>query len=691
MLDKLKFKKIYRTNKDNVDKEFYIPCFSNSLTLKRAAGFFSLKSLLLSIDGLIPFVENNGSVDLICSPNLSVEDIKLIELGGMLDSEHITQELLSEITGQELSETEYLGLDLICNLIRAKRFNIKIAFMPLGIYHEKFGLFTDTNNDSIYFIGSMNATPKGHIHNQESITVHCSWNSDDDKEFVESEKAYFLSLWNGLEDDITVFDFPEALEKELLTNYKKSDSIEEAVKKYIAGNNNVTKKRLYPFQEKAISEFVSNGYRHFYEMATGTGKTFTSIRTIKKLQELVKENIFTVILVPQVDLQNQWYEALLAEGFENIYLFGGISSNTETQISNSVINYFNEEEHIVSVAVYDTFFDKVYDRLDNIENLFVVVDEAHNLNPSQLNKMPYAQYRLGLSATIQRFSKSETTKIIEYFTENEYEPFYYGIEDAIENNFLSQYEYYPIQVRFSLEEYNSYLSYTKSIATEFNKDPKDRDQDRLNKLLRDRSAIIKKAGNKVLKIQQMIWEGYDFQNSVVYCGQGKKDKDTEESIIDSVSKIFVKARLSVSQFTSKTIDRPRVLYEFEHGYYDTLIAIRCFDEGVDVPKLDKIYIMASDASLRQTVQRRGRVLRKCKESNKTIAYIYDMMILPPECCENDEYGPASLIINELRRTLEYNRLAINKDENQKYFDVLMEKYDITENDINVEYEDYEQD
>ena len=139
----------------------------------------------------------------------------------------------------------------------------------------------------------------------------------------------------------------------------------------------------------------------------------------------------------------------------------------------------------------------------------------------------------------------------------------------------------------------------------------------------------------------------------------------------------------MSQFTSKTQNRKRVLYEFEQGYYDTLVAIKCFDEGVDVPKLDKIYIMASDGALRQTVQRRGRVLRKCKESGKTIAYIYDMVVLPP--VEAGTYGCDGLLKVELPRAKEYNRLALNKEENEMLFKNIEETYHVELSD-NQDYE-----
>ena len=116
-----------------------------------------------------------------------------------------------------------------------------------------------------------------------------------------------------------------------------------------------------------------------------------------------------------------------------------------------------------------------------------------------------------------------------------------------------------------------------------------------------------------------------------------------------------------------------------------LAAIKCFDEGVDVPKLDKIYIMASDALSRQTIQRRGRVLRTCTDTGKRIAYIYDFVALPPiECTEG--IGDPNLVINEMRRAKEYARLADNKSDTMAELSAIMGMYGINEEDLENEFD-----
>lgn len=676
MLNKIKFKPIYRTHRDSIDQIFYVPCFSESIRMDRAAGYFSLHSLILSIDGLICFVRKGGIINVICSPDLSQEDAELIDACISLDKEHVTRALIDSITGCQMTDDEYNKLDVVCNMLSEGKMVIKIAYQPLGIFHEKFGIFSDEDNNKVYFNGSMNETRRALIYNQESIRVNWSWQSDFAEKFIEREQNYFDTLWEDKDENVTVINFPDAVKNDLFNIYKRSETLEAAIDKYIQSNITKGKKTLYTYQEKAIQEFCDNGYRHFYEMATGTGKTFTSIKTIRRLQNDCKEKKFIIVCVPQIDLQTQWESALLEEGYGNIYLFGGNGGAFDMTISKAIIDYYSDEEDVICVSVYDTFFSKVYEKIRNIAPLFIIVDEAHNLTPGNLLFLERLnpKYRLGLSATIQRFNEGESDKIVRFFTPTE--TFYYGIEDAIENGFLSKYEYHPLFVRLTDEEQERFNNKSKLLAQEINKEKPD--PELLDRLRRERSLIVKQASQKIDKLEELIDDDYNFINSVVYCGQGKDSGG--DSIIDTVTQILNNKRLTVSQFTSHTLDRKKVLYEFEHGYYDTLVAIRCFDEGVDVPKLDKIYILASDSALRQTVQRRGRVLRKCKESGKTIAYIYDMIVLPALSAGTS--GSSGLLKIELSRAREYNRLALNNETNESVFRGIEERYNINLNEDN---------
>lgn len=670
---------IYRSLVNDLDKEFFIPSYRESVFLERGVGFFSLGSLILDIDGIILFLENGGVIHLVCNPRLSEEDINIIIAGQKLDKDYITKSLLRELSIESsFSESELAALDVICNMICEERLIIKIAYMPDGLYHEKIGIFTDEVGNKIYFSGSANETVNAKLRNAECIGVALSW--DGGSKMIELQQDYFKKLWNNcFGEKLQVLDFPEAVEKQIFEKYRKSASLEQAIESYRKNKNARFKhlKKIRPYQERAISEFINNEYAHFYEMATGTGKTFTAVKTVERAVK-DKGPLFVVVCVPQTDLQPQWKDAFEECGFDDIYYLGGLAAGkSDENYDDATILFYGEHKTVVCIAVYDTFFAKFATQCDDIDNLFFIVDEAHNLTPSYLKIIPKEPLcRLGLSATLERFDKHQADGIKKFFTKDKSETFIYSIEEAIDAGFLSHYRYHPIIVYLSDEETNRYKAKSKALAFEMNQE--NRDEDKISRLRTERSLIIKQASGKLSKLEHMD-NDYPFRNSVIYCGQGKAE---EESIIDRVTQIVHNMKLRVSQFTSKTVDRTKVLEKFSQGYFDVLVAIKCFDEGVDVPKLDKIYILSSDSSMRQTVQRRGRVLRLCAESGKKEADIYDMIVLPTLL--NYGAGCRSIIVSELARFCEYNRLSDNFEENKEIVDDIMKKYNLTEKDLSNE-------
>lgn len=656
----INIKKLYRTKQDDYVNMLISPALQESTRYDRGTGYFTLDSLAELASGLIPFIRNGGNIRVITSVELNEKDIDIIKAGLILQDDIIIKHIHERVIEQVSDDDVLIDLDLITNLIAAGRLSIKIAYMPDGIYHEKIGIIGDDCGNALYFSGSANATVSGLKRNWESVLVLTTWWGDD--ELIADQEEYFESLWNNDVDGIQIMDFPDAEKNMLLQTYKVSSDIDSAInrknnKGKAAEKSNI--KQMYPYQKIAVDQFAQNGYSHFFEMATGTGKTFTSVQAIKRAYAELGQ-LSVIILVPQIDLQTQWAAALLDEGISSGYI-GGYANAAESDYNFNacLINCFDETSCNVLISTYDTFFNKYYGKCSALgRNKLIIVDEAHNLSPNQIKRLPKSfPYRLGLSATPERYNPNETQQIIDYFTRTRISPFKYTIDEAIEEGFLSHYLYYPLFVHFSPEDFETYRNYTKKLLYALNEDPVD--HQKVKDILTKRSSVVKKSSSKLEKLGDMIGK-YDFRNSVVYCGHGK-DYQTEESIIDSVTRILaVDGKYSVSQFTSHTADRARVLKEFENENFDVLVAIKCFDEGVDVPKLDKIYIMASEALSRQTIQRRGRVLRKCRESGKTIAHIYDFIVLPPEGVY-DGIGVRNLVKNEMVRAFEYARLADNDD------------------------------
>ena len=684
MLSDLHYKQIYRSTTESLDKDFLIPALAQSSVYDRGTGFFTLAAFSTLANGLIPFLRNGGNVRIVTSVELSDSDCNCIRRGLKKAADCVVEELMKLVDAELNSELAVVNIDLLLNLIAIGRIEVKVAYVPDGgIYHEKIGFLFDNSSNCVFFSGSQNETHFGYRKNVETLTTFCSWRSEEDKLSISDEHEYFNRLWENNQDGIRVMGLPEAVKEKLIVRFRINQTVETAIQAVEVRSK--PGKRLFAYQSEAIEAFLKNKCCHFYEMATGTGKTFTALKTIETVvQKKLFKALQIVILVPQVDLQEQWYAELCEMGFENIHLLGGghnVSGGVEQVISDSIIECCISEAHYsIILSVYDTYFSKIapsFNYLQSVQRM-LVVDEAHGLTISRIKALEEGVYlaRLGLSATPERGTVQESQNLIEFFTDGTVEPYRYTIDEAIKNNFLSHYEYYPIKTHMTEDEFALYQHYTKQIIVLQNlKNRSHEDEKKLKSLLNLRSFVVKKAIGKIHALRDMLSSGqYNFRNAVVYCGQGK-DSESDIPLIDKAVDLLREAGLKVSRFTSMTSDRKAVLQDFSDGLYDTLVAIKCFDQGVDVPKLDKIYILSSDTTHRQTVQRRGRVLRVCKSTNKQMAFIYDMIVLPPEGTDSG-MGVAPLLDREVARVREYARLADNREDSDWLLEELTQRYNL---------------
>jgi superfamily II DNA or RNA helicase len=673
-LKNIKFKTHYISFEDNIANDFLIPALKNANSYRRAVGYFSVSSLEILAEGLDKIVENNGKVHFIVSPELNDNDIAKIKSGYLLKDEDAIEILSDKLTGESVLKNPF-SLDLVSNMIAEGILEIKIAFMKNGIFHEKIGEISNNLGERICFNGSMNETFSGYEINTESITVFNNW-TPGISQYSEGITQRIDRLWMNEAKGVTVIDFPEVLKSNLIKKYRLSSSLDEALMKYkeskIAPQVKEEKSKygsleLYDYQKKAIKEFEKYNYQHFYEMATGTGKTFTAIRSIEAVEK-AKGPVYVTVVVPSIDLQVQWYEEFEKAGYKNVHMLGGYKSNSnwKYEFERSLIEYedqdTSQDQSVVYIAVSDSYFDKMVSEVSIIENYMIIIDEAHELSPGKIKKLPKsAKYRLGLSATPERHNKDEINLILKYFLTSNQGSYKYTIEEAISTGALTKYNYYPIPVELTEEEYQQYKKFSRDIMIEMNK--KVKDENKITRLMNERSLIVKKASNKVEVLSELIRKDNSlFKNSVIYCGAGKSNNEEELTILHEVTRaLYRNGNLKVSNYTSKTENRKEVLDQFESDFFDTLVAIKCFDQGVDVPKLEKIHLLASDSIMRQTVQRRGRVLRKCKETGKRLAYIYDYVALPPSYLPY-ENTMSTLLKNELYRVEEYLRLSSNKAE-----------------------------
>lgn len=651
----------YRSFEDDIIKDFYIPVLNKSIHYKRAVGYFSSSALIEVTKGISGLINNKGKIQIIASPQLSREDIVAIEQGYEKREDVITNNIVTNLDLSTEDTFEKKRLNLLAWLISNNVLDIRIAFIEstrgIGIYHEKMGIVEDTRGNKIVFSGSMNETKSALSYNYESFDVFCTWK--DEKKRIASKESAFDKLWNNTVNQVTTIEFPKVA-KERLESYifeepdfdldnKELITIKEAQIEY---DNYLGPKlpqindfELRPYQQEAIEEWKKNNYTGIFDMATGTGKTITALGAATELFENNNRRLALVIVCPYQHLVEQWVEDI--QFFDMRPIIGYSTSKQRDWRSRlrDSIDAFNYgiNDHFCFVTTNATFStERIQRRLQRIKGDFLlIIDEAHNFGARNFVKalLDNATYRLALSATIDRHNDEEGTNLLyEYFGKKCIE---YTLRDAIDNNMLTPYEYYPIPVHLTEGELEIYRRLTYEISKRIIKDQhgKIRFKDSAKYYLIQRARVIAGAKNKLTALRDEIKQDKDSANILVYCGATTiNDTDYEEGSptveevrqIDAVISILGnELNMNVAKFTSEedSIERENLRERFaKNENLQALIAIRCLDEGVNIPSIQKAYILASSTNPKEYIQRRGRVLRKFEGKEKAI--IYDFITLP---------------------------------------------------------------
>lgn len=726
----LDIKKEYRSLLDSVAKDFYIPLLSQAVKYQRAVGFFSSSSLVEISKGISELAKNGGKIQLVASPYLSDEDVEAIKSGYAMRDQVVKEAIRREMT-EGKTPFEKARLNLLANLISDNILDIKIAFTEdsdrMGMYHEKMGIITDAEGNRVAFAGSMNESATAMTLNYESIDVFCSWKGEEDR--VIAKENAFASIWNDTEPNIKIIDFPE-LKQEIIEKYKRSVPDFEIDKKEYAPDIDTVLHtdlgvyseygpkfpewfKLHDYQDEAITEWQKRNYRGIFDMATGTGKTYTGLGALTTLSKNIGHKLAAIIVCPYQHLVEQWVEDILKFNIDPII---GYSDSSQKDWPKRLKDAIRDQklkvkgkEFFCFICTNATFSsDYVQTQLAKIKSdTLLMVDEAHNFGAPYLSCLLYDnyKYRLALSATLDRHNDEEgTAKLYDFFGEKCIE---YTLDRAIEEKKLTKYKYYPIVVTLTEEELEAYdnLSYEIGKCIMKGKNGKMELSSRGEKLALKRSRIVAGAKNKLTMLEEVIQPYIHDKHILVYCGatkgleqnQDRTDVDSEDiRQIDAVTDLLGnKLGMEVSQFTSKESVEEREVLKREFSAGDTLkvlIAIKCLDEGVNIPKIKTAFILASTTNPKEYIQRRGRVLRLAE--GKEYAEIYDFITLPYDTesvtslTEAQVKRNSTLVKNELRRAEEFSRIAVNMVESASLIDEIKDAYGIQELNWNNEEEDY---
>lgn len=646
----------YTSSTDDLIANFYAPALRESRRYDRAAGYFRSTVYLLAGSETAAFALRGGAARIVCSPSLSDEDIDAISRG--IDPQSVASaSLLGELETVLKEPQSHAPVELLAALLATGALEMRFALRDGGIFHDKVGLFSDANHDRLSFAGSINETwrawsPQG---NHEHFEVFTSWGDDGVR--VAEHARFFEDLWLGGLIGVTVLPAPQALLERVIERgpidpeaHLESVARQPTRRLHPNARGRTANPVLFAHQIAASANWLSHDSRGILKHATGSGKTVTGLAIADRW---IRDGGSVLVLVPSVLLLDQWVQEIgkvLSDLDPSVLLVGG--GNEDWRRKGLLRLYTRKSDQPrITVATMQTAASREFLRtVEHGPHLLVIADEVHRLGSPQ-NQILFsleAGGRLGLSATPERFGDPGGTAAIMAYFDGVLEP-EFALEDAIAAERLTPYEYFVHVVRLSDEEAHEWETLSvriRQLAARYKNDRSASLPDDLKFLLIRRARIAKRAASKAPRAAQIVREHYmPGQRWLVYC----EDRTQLIAVRKEMDDVGLR---SFEYHSAMQGDKAETLERFERDG-GILVAIRCLDEGVDIPAVSHALILASSRNPREFVQRRGRVLRRFPD--KHFAVIHDLLVEPPTPAPDD-----ALAVGELARALEFARYAKNR-------------------------------
>ena len=213
----LALKQEYRSDKDDVVSEFFIPCLTNSIQYDRTIEFISVKSLSTLTFGLENIQDHHAKIRLVSGHRFSTSDLNsIVKLFDQHNHNHRFNGRinLDNKIGSMIRDNKIMQLKKI---IEGFKVEVKVAIPNSeyvdGVFEERMGIFRDKNDDVVAFSGTSNVTFDAENRNFESVDVFTSW---DDKSRVENKIQNFENLWTNKTNYVQIYDLVYAERKNLL-------------------------------------------------------------------------------------------------------------------------------------------------------------------------------------------------------------------------------------------------------------------------------------------------------------------------------------------------------------------------------------------------------------------------------------------------------------------------------------------
>ena len=710
---------VYTPQGEHTPHEFFSNALSNSLIFDIQLGYFNSAAINVLSSSFATFISNGGFMRMAINQIVSAKDKDAISSGlegGLVAPFDLT---CWESIKAGLDEYGEHFFKCLAYLIQEKRIEIQIIKpkATTGIAHTKRGQFVDSDGMIVGFSGSANFTLGGLFNNLEDINIFLSTSPDISiQKKIANQKAEFDRVMNGTQKEIEYLSSKD-LEAAITSSYGNQDiedllNVEDKLRSYkqkairakVLKDGEQEAYQITPrfpyregpreYQRKAFENWRNNNQKGLFAMATGTGKTITSLNCLYEIYSR-KGYYKAIILVPTVTLVNQWEEECRKFRFSNIVKVFSKNPFWQEEVDRICFNEKYQTDEFQSYIIISTYASysrpKVFDKLNSLDRrrVLLIADEAHNMGAEsmakKLKEIPYAR-RVGLSATPERqFDDAGNTKLRKFFGAEESYTFEYSMDEAIHgaNPVLCKYFYYPHVIRLTDEEMDAYIELSEKISKYFNYNTETftTKDEILKRLLLARKRIIHKAANKLPVFREIVQKRFEERGNLnytlVYVPEGLKpdyfgaeddfdksdtiaeDADTDRLINEYTAAVLnVDGHVTVRKFVSGQKDREELLRNFATGKVQVLTSMKCLDEGVDVPRSELAIFCSSTGNPRQFIQRRGRVLRK--HPDKEYAILHDLVVVPEVGSHHNSYKmERSLLKSELARVKNFADMSEN--------------------------------
>lgn len=676
----------WNTIEDDLILECICPALKEATDALIMSGYWTTGIIAELSAGLATLLSNNNhkSLRILIAPLLEEEDKKEIEeysdcstIGRWLEN------LFFDTNGLEAALRAHTRA-CVSKLIQENMIEIRVVELSRGIFHKKDYIINNGTLESVLLSGSANATRNGlgNRGNSETVNLFRSWGDNREKQTIAEAIEEFDAIWNNKKHNHKSTPLPKAIKDMLVSTYNAEDilseprcreEIERLNHQFLLDSqdsilmqdscldalripNQVNwETGVYGYQKDAVDRWMENNCKGTLKMCTGAGKTKTAMIIGCLMSRQLK--IAVVIAAPTNILIDQWQSEVEYFGIHP-FAFTDVSGKQRRliRLRNELIALGdNSIQNTAVIITHDALLDEDYMALirKHKDSILLIADEAHGLTPRSLDMIPSCKGMLALSATPERFDTSETDRLYQKFG-----PVVFTLElDDLIGKTLVPYTYILSECQLDTEEYNSYLELTAKLSRLPKNSDKPEIQNLRKNLIRRRRMIYECTDAKMRAWEHQIKvllakNEFPLSHTLVYTSQ--KDATQIQRVNDYLSQSGVR----VAQITCDEgqAERDRIIEAFGSGNIAVLTSKRILDEGVNIPAIQTAFLIASQTTPREWIQRRGRCLRQSPGKEK--ATLYDYIVTPPSFV-NDNEAALRFLQSEITRCESFIASALN--------------------------------